>query len=137
MIISVKKGMWLRERALYAFCFKEIANIKSGQTQKVVPLLCNKFCYLLKTLAMIDSKVYYGMVSFLRTKTKKERCHLVEKQINFEIAALFYCLYRRVKKRGKFKANLSINQMESFFYCFNSRNIATYFFSKYFTSDFN
>ena len=45
---------------------------------------------------------------------------MVEKEISFEFATLFHTPYRRVKKRGKFKANLSVHQMESFLYLFSS-----------------
>ena len=49
---------------------------------------------------------------------------MVHKPINFEIAALFNSSNRQVKKRGKFKANLSFNQMESFLNCLSSsRNL--------------
>ena len=45
---------------------------------------------------------------------------MVHNKISFEIAALFHCPWRQVKKRGKFKANLSFDQMESFLYCLSS-----------------
>ena len=52
---------------------------------------------------------------------------MVHKQINFEISALFHCPYSRVKKRGKFKANLSFDQKESFLCCLSSRPKKTNF----------
>ena len=49
---------------------------------------------------------------------------MVHKQTNFEIAALFHCPYRRVKKGGKFKANLSFDQMVSILHCLSSSRIS-------------
>ena len=46
---------------------------------------------------------------------------MVHKQINFEVAAPFHCPYRQVKKRGKFKVNLSLDQMEKLLYCLSSK----------------
>ena len=44
---------------------------------------------------------------------------LLEKQINFEIAALFHSPNRRVKKRSNFKP-IFYDQMKSFLYCLTS-----------------
>ena len=54
-------------------------------------------------------------------KTILKRHHLVEKQINFEFAALFHLPNKRVKKRVNFKSNLIFDQMEAFLYCLGSK----------------
>ena len=59
-----------------------------------------------------------------RAKTIQERQHLVEKQINLEITALFHSQINwRVKKRGHFKPNLFLDQKESFLYCLSSSSV--------------
>ena len=69
-------------------------------------------------LAATDEYNFY-QTSF-RAKAKYERHHLVHKQINFEIAVLFHCPYSRVKKRAKFKSNLSFDHKESFLFFLSS-----------------
>ena len=56
------------------------------------------------------------MVTRTRAKILLERLHLVERQINFETAALFLSPIRWVKKCGNFKTNLFFDQKVSFLY---------------------
>ena len=57
-----------------------------------------------------------------KAKTTYERLYLIEQQIRFEIAALFHPPIRWVKKCGKIKSNLFLDQMVSFLYSLCSKD---------------
>ena len=55
-----------------------------------------------------------------RVQSEKERLRVDKDNANFEIAALFPSLYRRVKKGGNFKIFTFFVYHESFLYWLNS-----------------
>ena len=59
----------------------------------------------------------------IRGKAVQERIRVVERNVSFEITAIFQSPYRRVKKRSNSKIGISFDYPESFLYYLVLRNI--------------
>ena len=68
---------------------------------------------------------------YTKEKTIQERLDCLNRFVYFEIGPLFHSLYRHVKKRTNFKTNKFLQAIQSYLYCFNSRNIVEKSFASY------